>query len=59
MYRMLYKKPGEDTWQEGSTFSDESLTPDAREMLVERRAREGIETMFEKVPETEGDQDVP
>ena len=51
MYRLLFRKPGADGWDKGPTFSDEKLTPEAKEMLVERYARQGMETDFEKVTE--------
>ena len=56
MYRLRFRKPGVDAWNEGSTFSDEKLTPEAKEMLAERYARQGLETDFERVLEEAGDQ---
>jgi hypothetical protein len=53
MYRLFFRKEGTETWNEGATFSDKTLTEDAREMLIERNARDGLETKFEKVPKNE------
>ena len=56
MYRLLFRKPGADNWDKGPTFSDDKLTPEAKEMLVDRYARQGMETDFEKVVEEPGEQ---
>ena len=53
MYRLLFRKIGTDTWQEGTRFPDEALTMDAREILSDRYARNGMETRLERVPEGE------
>ncbi len=43
MYRLLFRRMGTDVWEEGSMFRDEALTPDAREILADRYARNGLE----------------
>ena len=53
MYRLLFRKMGTETWQEGSMFSDEALTPDGREILADRHARSGLETRLVRVNEDE------
>ena len=53
MYRLLFRKIGTETWQEGTMFSDEALTPDAREILADRYARNGLETRLVRVNENE------
>jgi hypothetical protein len=56
MYRLFFRKAGTQTWNEGATFSDDMLTPEAREMLMERHARQGLEAKLERVPENEGEE---
>lgn len=53
MYRLLFRKIGTDTWQEGSMFRDEALTEDAREILADRYARDGLETRLVRLNENE------
>jgi len=55
MYRLLFRKPGADAWDEGMTFSDDQLTPEAIEILVERHAREGLETKLVRLTSPEGE----
>jgi hypothetical protein len=57
MYRLLFREAGTQIWNEGPTFRDEELTPDAREMLVERHARSGLEAKLERISEDGGDED--
>jgi len=56
VYRLFWRTTGTEVWQEGATFSGEMLTPEAREMLVERHARSGLEAKLEKVSEDEGEE---
>ena len=56
MYRLRFRKPGVGAWDEGPTFSNEKLTPEAKEMLTERYARQGLETDFERMPEEANEQ---
>lgn len=53
MYRLLFRKRGTDTWQEGSMFRDDALTADARHILADRYARDGLETRLVRVNENE------
>ena len=53
MYRLLFRENGTENWSEGSTFTDEELTPEAREMLADRYARHGLETKLVQL-EAEG-----
>jgi hypothetical protein len=46
MYKLLFRESGTESWNEGSTFSDEELTVEAREMLADRYARHGLETKW-------------
>lgn len=54
MYKLLFREVGAEQWNEGPEFSDDALTQEAREILVDRYARHGLETRFEKVLEGEG-----
>ena len=49
MYKLLFRETGTEKWSEGPEFTDEVLTPDARDILVDRYARYGLETRFEKL----------
>lgn len=53
MYRLLFRKKGTDAWQEGSTFPDDALTADARHILADRYARDGLETRLVRLDENE------
>ena len=55
MYKLLFRKPGDEAWNEGSMFSDAKLTAEAREMLSERYARQGLETKFVQMVTQEGE----
>lgn len=44
MYKLLFRESRAERWNEGSTFSDEELTVEAKEMLADRYARHGLET---------------
>lgn len=56
MYRLFFREIGTQAWHEGASFSDEMLTPDARDMLAERYARDGLETKFVHSETNEGDE---
>ena len=49
MYKLLFRETGTENWSDGPEFTDEALTPDARDILVDRYARYGLETRFEKL----------
>ena len=53
MYRLLFRKTGTEDWQEGTLFPDEAMTPDAREILTDRYARDGLETRLVRLNENE------
>jgi len=53
MYRLLFRKMGTETWQEGMSFNDEALTSDARDILADRYARDGLETRLVRLNENE------
>lgn len=57
MYRLMFRKIGAQAWSEGAMFPDEAMTEDAREMLTERHARQGMETRLERVPASDGDEE--
>ena len=57
MYKLLFRKPGADAWDEGSLFSDAKLTAEAREMLTERYARDGLDTKFIHSETNRGDEE--
>ena len=56
MYKLLFRETGTEQWSEGPEFTDEVLTPDAKEILVDRYARCGLETRFEKLVGGEGNE---
>lgn len=53
MYKLLFRKSGDEAWNEGSVFSDDKLTTEAKELLADRYARLGLETRFERVHDGE------
>ena len=56
MYRLFFRRIGADAWNAGTEFRDEQLTPDARDLLADRYAREGLEMKLERVPDKEGEE---
>jgi len=57
MYRLLFRRMNTDEdWSEGAEFSDERLTAEARDLLTDRYARDGLETRFERVPDDGGEE---
>ena len=49
MYKLLFRETGTEKWSDGPEFTDDALTQDARDILVDRYARYGLETRFEKL----------
>ncbi len=56
MYRLFFRMIGSRDWTGGSEFPHEQLTPDARALLEDRYAREGLEMKLERVPHNEGEE---
>lgn len=55
MYRLFCRREGTGQWHRGGTCNDRTFPPEAREILIARNAKDGLETKFEKVPEAGGD----
>ncbi len=57
MYRLLFRRMNtEEDWSEGTEFADEKLTAEARDLLIDRYARDGLETRFERIVDDEGEE---
>ncbi len=53
MYRLFCRREGTEKWHKGGTCDDRTFPPAAREILIGRNAKDGIETKFERIQEDE------
>jgi len=57
VYRLLFRRMNTDEdWSEGTEFADERLTAEARDLLTDRYARDGLEVEFQRVPNGQGEE---